>query len=177
MNNRDQGAEDMTPDQDILKVTRLDVEHAILIAEILGGYHEAFPQGDDNVDLCCLVNFVPRDAHHCATCTCKSDKCAQCEHRNGSYECVVGALGASSEAQELYLLTYVAIVDLADGISYDDPEEDAGTLWVASLLNGTALDRETLQPDLEAAALLRDGLLPPRVALTQQHVAAPEGQS
>ena len=150
-----------------LRITKQDVENAILIAEIIGGYHVAFPKGDEDVDLCCLVNFVPRDARHCGTCTCKSDKYNHCEHRNGSYECVVDALGASPEAQELYLLTYVAIIDRADGISYDDPEQDAGTLWVASLLDDTALDRETLQPDLEAAALLRDGLLPPRVTLTE----------
>ena len=148
-----------------LKVTRQDIKDAILVADILGGYAEAFPDGDADHDLCCLVNF-----EHCPTCTCESE----C-HCMGAWECVSAALGASAEAEALYLRVTNEIDDLFPPereTSY--PETRA---WIASLVDETSrFDRGLLRPDLETAALLRDGLLPPGVVLVKPRKTARKGR-
>lgn len=143
-----------------LKVTRQDIKDAILVADILGGYAEAFPDGDAYYDLCCLVN-----SEHCPTCTCKSEEC----RHSYIWECLGEALEASLKVDALYVRISNAIDDLfphrARERETSDPETRA---WIASLVDETSrFDRGLLRPDLETAALLRDGLLPPGVILVK----------
>lgn len=143
-----------------LKATRQDIKDAILIADILGGYAEAFPDGDADHDLCCLVNF-----EHCPTCTCESEECP-CM---GAWQCVSDALGASAEAEALYLRVTNEIDDLfPDRAPQHEASYPETRAWIASLVDETSrFDRGLLRPDLETAALLRDGLLPPGVILVK----------
>ena len=146
--------------QKVTKVTSRDVEHAILIGEILGGYAEAFPDVNVHVDddLCCRLDEAP-----CSTCRCVD---APCEHQY-IWECVGVSLNTSQAAENLWLQTSNAILDLHP----DTPDDHKGSpvirRWIATLVDSTSCFGDgALQPDLEAAALLRDGILPPGFVLT-----------
>ena len=146
-----------------IKVTRKDIEDAILIGEILGGYDEAFPNGVADHDLCCLVNFVQLDAEHCPTCSCKSKDHDSCDHRDGIWECIADSIGASPEAAILWMHVSNIISDLhPDTREIDKFDETSIKNWLSSLVDKSRRgDRRKLNNDLEAAALLREGLLPP----------------
>lgn len=152
-----------------IKVTRKDVEDAILIGEILGGYDEAFPDGDPYHDLCCLVNFVQLAAEHCPTCSCKSDDYTECDHQEGIWECIATAVGASHEAEMLWMHVSNIVSDLLPDTREIDKYEEPIKSWLAALVDKSRrCDRRELNNDLEAAALLRDGLLPPDAILVER---------
>lgn len=144
-----------------VKVTARDVENAALIAEIIGAYEEAFSKDADGAEttLSCLDSNG-----HCPTCRCDFD---QCGHWHVC-ACIGEALGASKNAERLYLCTSNTIddlrSDLPEGVKITDA---AGKEWIDALVDGTSrFDRELLNSTLEAAAVLREGLLPPGFVLT-----------
>jgi hypothetical protein len=148
-----------------LRVTRKDVEDAILIGEILGGHDEAFHHRKEG-GVSCLVNemSVPVREDHCPSCTCTSQERGDCGH-GAVWQCITAALGASAEAEMLWMWTSNAISDLSPDARECDKAEPKIRRWILSLASGRSRDRAELNFDLEAAALLRDGLLLPGVVL------------
>lgn len=159
-----------------LKVTLQDIEDAISIAEIFGGYTAAFPSGDANNDLCCLVNstLVYFNQDHCPSCTCKVEGYGSCDHEEGGWECIAAALDATPEAMWLQRITSHAVDDLFPGTREGDKGPPAICRWIDTLVDETSrLDRGVLNPDLESAELLRDGLLPPGVSVVPSNQQKP----
>lgn len=167
----------MNEESDLLKVTRKDVEDAILLGDIIGGYDETFPNGDSWQDLCCLPVTVKHK--HCPSCTCESNEYEWCDHQHDIQRCVMAAIGASPEAEMLWLTTSLTIRDLHPGTRDVDKSEPVFQRWLAPLVRPGRRDHEGLNEDLEAAALLREGLLPPGVivvAAKQEKNTASKGR-
>jgi hypothetical protein len=164
-----------------IKVTRKDIEDAIVIGEILGGFDEAFPDGVPDRDLCCLVNFVQLDAEHCPTCSCKSDDHDECDHRDGIWECIAASIGASPEAELLWMHVSNIVSDLHPDAREIDKYGEPIKSWLASLVDESSrCDRYELNSNLETAALLHEGLLPPDVVVVsrkQKKRSATKGMS
>lgn len=154
-----------------IRVTRHDIENAILLGEIIGGYKEAFPEGEAELDLRCPRRVFQRNVEHCPTCSCKSEDYDECEHRDGFWECVATAVGASPEAEMLWMHVSNIVSDLhPDTREGDKYDEEPIKSWLASLVDAfRRCDRRELNKDLEAAALLRDGLLPPDVVVVSEN--------
>lgn len=130
-------------------VTRADVDAAIAIAEIIGGV-DAW-DGNRSTLMCA-------SARHCGTCSCNEE----CGHSGSAYECVADALGASDCAVDLYLSVMLAL----GAAEYDDePGAEAEWLWAEGFCGDVVID-----DDLEVAAILRDGELPPTYRLEDPRV-------
>lgn len=160
-----------------IKATRKDIADAILIGEILGGHDEAFPDGEH--DLRCLKNVFQLNAGHCATCSCTSEAYDECAHIDGVWECVAAAVGASPQAETLWMHVSNIVSDLHPDTREGDKFKEPLKSWLTSLVDASRrCDRRELNKDLEAAALLRDGLLPPDVVrvFRKQKKSAPQGK-
>lgn len=131
-------------------VTRKDIEEAALLAQILG---EAEMTG---ADFSCFTRL-----HDCPDCRHHSPECGHCYE----WDCVADAIGASDTAIALWV--HMSNVFATSKKEREEELADARTpaekrrllrryAWVDSLFEGGALCDE-----LEMAALLREGQLPP----------------
>jgi hypothetical protein len=134
----------------IRRVTRKDIEEAALLAQILG---EAEMTG---ADFSCLTRL-----HDCPDCPHSTESCG---HRY-EWDCIADAIGASDMAIALWLSISNAFGTYK--VEREEEIEDAQTpaqkrdveryyAWVDSFGGDDGLDDE-----LEMAALLREGELPP----------------
>jgi len=149
----------------MLNVTRRDVADAAIIAQILGEYHAAFPCSDEDVDLCCKdgSTFMHIPEGHCESCTCVRYDYGDCGHREGVWQCIATAIGASSAAVALWMRLSNIISDLDPGAREINKNKDPDVVrWLAEQA-GDARGRKRICEDLETAALLREGTLPPGV--------------
>jgi hypothetical protein len=135
----------------IRRVTRRDIEEAALLAQILGEVNMT------GAEFCCLIRL-----HDCPDCRHSIEPCGH----GYEWDCIADAIGASDTAIALWLS-----ISNAFGTSKKEREEemeDAQTpaqkrtvvrlyAWVDSFFNGG-----DIRDELEMAALLREGELPPR---------------
>lgn len=137
-------------------VTRDDVEKAALLAEIIGGYDSWNRDENGSIRVMATASGLRCSAsHHCPTCTCRNE----CEH-DDVWGCVAAAIGASDRAVGLWMS-----VGLALGEAPDDRCEDASFVerqWVEENFGDVEINDE-----LEVAALLRDGWMPPTYRLVR----------
>jgi hypothetical protein len=129
------------------------IQDAATIALIIGGCDE-LPYGHPSYredGFVCLK--------HCRTCAC------DCKHKS-EWECVAAAIGASPMAVRLFVSMGNALAFDAEA-ECDTPPDEWGRYiaWLAEIGHPAGcggLDRwEPSSPDLEVAALLLDGVLPP----------------
>jgi hypothetical protein len=147
------------------EVTRRDVKAAILIAEIVGSYDQVFPDDHNHEGLYCL-----NGSSHCPTCKCDPEQCDCYDF----WDCVARAIGASENAAALYLRVSNALDDLRPEVPDNARGDSESRKWAASFIDETShLDRESFSPDLEAAALLQEGFLPPGFVLARDRLNMP----
>ena len=146
------------------KVTKKDVMDAALIAQLIGGADIA------RAEFAC-VEHPPRKLHDCPDCE-HVEYGAECEHGE-EWECVAGAIGATLQALDLWMeisnAFFTTVKDRAAELRYLRTDGTMRELrgraqlydWVDSICKGGINHGSLGLNELEVAALLRDGHLPP----------------
>lgn len=150
------------------QVTARDVEHAATIAQIIGEHDQL----DVGLPSCLPVDGLQKK-HDCPSCT--HFRTIECDHRN-EWDCIASAIGASQAAVDLWMKFSNILhttqedrdLEVKDAIEHDEPaRRDRYYIeyaWAGTLFEGCSRSLNELVADhdeLEIAALLRDGHLPP----------------
>ena len=147
------------------EVMKKDVADAAMIAQLIGGA--------DITDVCftCVESPEPRRLHDCPDCK-HFEHVDECDH-GWEWECVADAIGASSQALDLWMDTcnafFATAGDRARELNYLQREGTIQELqtraqlyaWVDSIRKGGIDHGDLGLNELEVAVLLREGHLPP----------------
>lgn len=134
-------------------VTARDVDDAATIANIIGGMDECHELDSDlfgEVGLLCITTVHAHICGHCA----HREPCSHIDF----WECVADAIGASPEALALYM-RITCILDASQRASELTELDKDEVAWLSEL--GAFEGDEFFHSELEAAALLDEGELPP----------------
>lgn len=143
------------------EVTKKDVAHAALIAQLIAGAYLA------DAYLCC-IEIPPRKLHDCPECK-HVEHGEYCDHYE-DWDCVASAIGATINAVHLWLSFSNAISTTTEdrdgelrkeGTKRELLEHARLYAWVDSIREGGIHHDEWHLNNLEVAALLREGHLPP----------------